>query len=97
MSQSYVEDVRSTWFVFSGMGSQWAGMTKDLLKFQFFEQSVRKAAEVLKPEGFDLLAVLTSDDESTFDNVLNSFVAITAMQVNIVIYTLYFIFRTFDI
>ncbi len=69
------------------MGSQWAGMAKDLMKFQVFEQTVRKAADVLITEGFDLYAVFESDDESTFDNVLNSFVSITVMQVSIVVYT----------
>lgn len=63
------------------MGSQWAGMAKDLLKLQIFDESIRKAAEVLKPEGFDLYKVLKSEDESTFDYVLNSFVSITVMQV----------------
>lgn len=66
------------------MGSQWAGMAKDLLKLPQFDQSIRKAAEVLKPEGFDLYKVLKSEDESTFDYVLNSFVSITVMQVALV-------------
>ena len=56
-------------------------MAKGLFKLQEFERSIRKAADVLKAEGFDLLAVLKSEDESTFDNVLNSFVSITAIQV----------------
>lgn len=64
------------------MGSQWAGMAKDLMKFQVFEQTIRKAADILKKEGFDLYAVFRSDDESTYDNVLNSFVSITVMQVS---------------
>lgn len=63
------------------MGSQWAGMAKELIKFQQFDQTIRKAADILKPEGFDLYAVLMSEDESTFDNVLNSFVSICVMQV----------------
>ena len=79
--KSVSEDSRPTWFVFSGMGSQWAGMARDLLKIQEFERSIRKAADVLNAEGFDLLAVLKSEEESTFDNVLNSFVSITAVQV----------------
>lgn len=63
------------------MGSQWAGMAKDLFKLKLFDETIREAAEILKAEGFDLYAVLKSDDESTFDNVLNSFVSITVMQV----------------
>lgn len=64
------------------MGSQWAGMAQDLMKFQVFEQVIRKAADILKKEGFDLYAVLRSNDESTYDNVLNSFVSISVMQVS---------------
>lgn len=56
-------------------------MAKDLLKLPQFDESIRKAAQVLQAEGFDLYNVLKSEDESTFDNVLNSFVSITVMQV----------------
>lgn len=80
--QEFKEESRPTWFVFSGMGSQWAGMAQDLMKFQVFEQTIRRAADVLKKEGFDLYAVFRSNDESTFDNVLNSFVSIAVMQVS---------------
>lgn len=79
--QAFKEENRPVWFVFSGMGSQWAGMARDLMKLQTFEESVRRAADVLASEGFDLLAVFKSTDESIYDNVLNSFVSITVMQV----------------
>ena len=81
--QEFKEESRPIWFVFSGMGSQWAGMANDLMKFQVFEQTIRKAADILKNEGFDLYAVFRSEDESTYDSVLNSFVCITVMQVDI--------------
>lgn len=81
---SYNEEARPIWYVFSGMGSQWAGMAKDLLKLPQFDQSIRQSAQVLQAEGFDLYNVLKSEDESTFDNVLNSFVSITVMQVALV-------------
>lgn len=69
------------WFVFSGMGSQWAGMVEGLLQLEPFAKAINRAAAVLKVEGLDLLSVLNSKDETTFDNVLNSFVSITSMQV----------------
>lgn len=69
------------WFVFSGMGSQWAGMIEGLLQLEPFAKSINRAANVLKDEGLDLLSILKSRDESTFDNVLYSAVSIASMQV----------------
>ena len=65
------------------MGSQWAGMADDLMKFQVFEEAIRKAADILKNEGFNLYEVLfRSNNENTYDNILNSFVCIIVMQVS---------------
>jgi len=77
-------DKRPVWFIFSGMGSQWAGMIDGLLQLEPFARAINKAAAVLQVEGLDLLSILNSKDESTFDNVLNSFVSITSMQVALV-------------
>jgi len=63
------------------MGSQWAGMIEGLLQLDPFAKAINRAANILKTEGLDLLSVLNSKDETTFDNVLNSFVSITSMQV----------------
>lgn len=63
------------------MGSQWAGMAEGLLQLEPFAKAINRASAVLKVEGLDLLSVLNSKDETTFDNVLNSFVSITSMQV----------------
>ncbi|XP_060839445.1 fatty acid synthase-like isoform X1 [Rhopalosiphum padi] len=75
---------RPVWFVFSGMGSQWAGMVEGLLQLEPFARAINRAASVLQVEGLDLLSILNSKDETTFDNVLNSFVSITSMQVALV-------------
>jgi len=81
---------RPVWFVFSGMGSQWAGMVEGLLQLEPFSRAINRAASVLKVEGLDLLSILNSKDETTFDNVLNSFVSITSMQVSIRIKNKYY-------
>lgn len=65
------------------MGSQWAGMVEGLLQLEPFAKAINRAAAVLQVEGLDLLSILNSKDETTFDNVLNSFVSITSMQVSI--------------
>uniref|UniRef100_A0A1I8NSS5 Fatty acid synthase n=1 Tax=Stomoxys calcitrans TaxID=35570 RepID=A0A1I8NSS5_STOCA len=77
----YSEDKRPIWYIYSGMGSQWASMAKDLMQFEVFAQSVHRCAEALRPEGVDLVDVLTKSTEKSFDNILNSFISIAAMQV----------------
>lgn len=63
------------------MGSQWAGMIEGLFQLEPFANAINRAATVLQAEGIDLLSILNSKDEKTFDNVLNSAVSITSMQV----------------
>lgn len=75
------DEKRPIWFIYSGMGSQWASMAKEMMSVDVFRQAINKCAEILKPEGVDLLDILTKSDESKFDNILNSFVSIAAVQV----------------
>ncbi|XP_055303122.1 fatty acid synthase-like [Sitodiplosis mosellana] len=76
-----VDDKRPIWYIYSGVGSQWAGMAKDLMHLEVFRNSINRCTDVLRPEGVDLVKILTESDESTFDNILNSFVSIAAVQV----------------
>lgn len=78
---AYEEEPRPIWFVYAGMGSQWASMAKDLMQLQVFRQSIQHCADVLAPMDFDLIDVLTRSTDSTFDNMLYSFVSIAAVQV----------------
>nr|QNL15122.1 fatty acid synthase 2 [Meteorus pulchricornis] len=75
---------RPIWFVFSGMGSQWAGMGTALLRMPVFAKAVKKCDNVLKPRGVDIYNILTNPDKTTFDNILNSFVGIAAVQIGLV-------------
>uniref|UniRef100_A0A2H8TDM0 Fatty acid synthase n=1 Tax=Melanaphis sacchari TaxID=742174 RepID=A0A2H8TDM0_9HEMI len=75
---------RPIWFVFSGMGSQWHGMGKDLMKLPLFADSINKCDSVLKPLGVDIKYILTTQDSKIFDNILNSFVGIAAIQIGLV-------------
>ncbi|KAG5885209.1 hypothetical protein JTB14_012232 [Gonioctena quinquepunctata] len=74
-------DGRPIAFVFSGMGSQWPGMAKDLMQLDCFKNSIQKCADALKPHGINLEDIIINGTDATFDNVLNSFVSIAAMQV----------------
>ncbi|XP_044017899.1 fatty acid synthase-like [Aphidius gifuensis] len=75
---------RPIWFVFSGMGSQWPAMGAALLRFPVFAEAIRKCDAVLRPKNIDIYNILTNPDKSTFDNILNSFVGIAAVQIGIV-------------
>ncbi|RZC40550.1 fatty acid synthase-like [Asbolus verrucosus] len=72
---------RSVWFVYSGMGSQWPGMAKDLMRIEVFRSTMRKCAIALKPYGIDLENVVVNGTEEIFRNVVNTFTAITAVSV----------------
>lgn len=78
-----VDDKRPIWYIYSGMGSQWASMAKDLMHLEAFRNSINRCADALRPEGIDLIEILTKSEESTFDHILNSFVAIAAVQVGL--------------
>ncbi|CAH0760904.1 unnamed protein product [Diatraea saccharalis] len=87
--QEEVEDFeggepRPVWFVFSGMGSQWAGMARTLMHLPVFAQSIERSAATLRKQGVDLIHVLTEAPETTFEDVINSFVSITSVQVALV-------------
>ncbi|KPJ07407.1 Fatty acid synthase [Papilio machaon] len=75
---------RPLWFVFSGMGSQWAGMARTLLRLPAFARSVARCAAALRPHGVDLAHVLTDAPDSAFEDVVTSFVSIAAVQVALV-------------
>lgn len=71
-------------WLFTGMGSQWTGMATSLMQIDLFRESIQQCHEILKPYGIDLISIVTSTDEKTFDNIVNSFVGIAAIQIAIV-------------
>ncbi|XP_063827966.1 fatty acid synthase [Ostrinia nubilalis] len=75
---------RPIWFVFSGMGSQWAGMAKTLLRLPAFAASIARSAAALRPHGVDLEHVIRDAPDAAFDDVIASFVSIAAVQVALV-------------
>lgn len=75
---------RPIWFVFAGMGSQWPGMGKSLMCLEAFRSSIMKSEAVLQPLGVKLSQLLMESTAETFNNTLNSFVGIAAIQVALV-------------
>lgn len=85
LSLQHVDSIkRPIWFVFSGMGSQWPGMGRDLLKLPVYAATIEKCHALLKEKGLDLKHIITTDDPSVFDTILHCFVGIAAVQVGIV-------------
>ncbi|XP_028159425.1 fatty acid synthase-like [Ostrinia furnacalis] len=71
------------WFVYSGMGSQWAGMGAQLMRIPIFSAAIQRCDQVLKPKGIDIVHIITSPDKTIFDNILHSFVGIAAVQIGL--------------
>jgi fatty acid synthase len=87
--QFYPGSKRPVWFIFTGMGSQWPGMGKSLLKLPIFAAAIEKCHRVLEPHGVDLISVITSDNPKIFDNILNCFVGIAACQVIVTVWLVF--------
>ncbi|XP_063385145.1 fatty acid synthase-like [Cydia fagiglandana] len=71
------------WFVYSGMGSQWAGMGAELMRFPTFAAAIEKCRRVLEPKGIDILRIICDPDKTIYDNILHSFVGIAAVQIGL--------------
>ncbi|XP_046820631.1 fatty acid synthase-like [Vespa crabro] len=78
------EQSKQIWFVFSGMGSQWTGMGESLMKIPIFAEAIRKCDAVLKPRGYDIVRILCDKDPTIYDNIINSFLGIAAVQIGLV-------------
>lgn len=70
-------------WIYSGMGSQWGAMGRDLMKIPIFERSIQKCQSILALKGINLKEIITSMDPSVFDNILHSFIGIAAVQIGL--------------
>ncbi|XP_063406377.1 fatty acid synthase-like [Mytilus trossulus] len=78
------QEIRPVWFVFSGMGTQWCGMGKQMMDIPLFKESILRSETVLDPYGVKLCLILTSGLENYFNDALNCFVCIAAIQIALV-------------
>ncbi|KAJ8686146.1 hypothetical protein QAD02_021940 [Eretmocerus hayati] len=74
---------REIWWIYSGMGSQWVGMGEALLRLPIFEAAIRKCDAVLRPRGFNIFKIITEKDPKMFDQIINSFIGIAAVQIGL--------------
>jgi fatty acid synthase, animal type len=77
------ETKRPVAFVYSGVGSQWLGMGKDLMKIPIIAEAIEECHKVLGPKGLNLKQIITSDDSKTFSNPLHTFVGLAAIQIGL--------------
>lgn len=66
-------------FVYSGVGSQWLEMGKDLMNFPLLAENIKECHEIVKKINVDLISMLTSKDSTDFK--LWYPVAVTAIQI----------------
>ncbi|XP_067914268.1 fatty acid synthase [Heterodontus francisci] len=72
---------RSLWYICSGMGAQWIGMGRTLMKLDIFHESILRSDKALETTGLKVSKLLMSTDDTTFDDTVHSFVALAAIQI----------------
>ena len=66
------------------MGSQWPSMGRSLMNISIFAQSVQRSHQVLESKGIDLIKIITDDNPEIFQDIVNCFVGIAAIQVTFI-------------
>ncbi|TGZ54716.1 Fatty acid synthase [Temnothorax longispinosus] len=79
---SYIR--RPICFIFSGLGSQWFGMSHALMKFSVFAKAIQKCGTVLKTYGILFTDILTSNNKNIFDNIINLLLGLIGLQIGLV-------------
>jgi fatty acid synthase len=77
-----ITEPRPIWYVYSGMGSQWAGMARGLMAIPVIDTSLRACSKALEEYGLDVYKMLNNPDPAQYkNNTLNCMLAISAIQV----------------
>ncbi|XP_050353261.1 fatty acid synthase-like [Nymphalis io] len=74
---------RPVCFVYSGMGSQWAGMATQLMRIPAFAAAIKKCHKALESKSINLTRLVTETDPKIHDNIVNSFIGIAAVQIGL--------------
>lgn len=78
----YIES-RPICFVYSGMGSQWIAMGRDLLKIDVFKKTFDRCATALEPFFINLHDVVTREDDVLLNDINLALVAISSIQIGL--------------
>lgn len=63
------------------MGTQWAGMGRSLMQLADFRESILRSDVALKDTGLVVSRLLSEADDATFEDTVNAFVGLAAIQV----------------
>ncbi|KAM4844089.1 fatty acid synthase [Thomomys bottae] len=74
---------RPLWFICSGMGTQWRGMGLALMCLGSFRDSILRSDQALRPLGLKVSDLLSSQ-ENAFEDIVQAFVSLTAIQIALV-------------
>ncbi|XP_077022384.1 fatty acid synthase [Tamandua tetradactyla] len=75
---------RPLWFVCSGMGTQWCGMGRSMMRLPGFHASILRTDKILQPLGLRVSEMLLSTDETIFKDIVHAFVSLSAIQVALI-------------
>ncbi|KAG5674222.1 hypothetical protein PVAND_004202 [Polypedilum vanderplanki] len=70
-------------FIFGGMGTQWHGMGRELIKIPLFAESIEITHEILLKKGINLKEILYAIDENIFDRILETALCFIAIQIGL--------------
>ncbi|XP_014671172.1 PREDICTED: fatty acid synthase-like [Priapulus caudatus] len=82
--QRVSSEARPVWFVCSGMGVQWPGMARDMMRVPAFKQTMLRLADTLTAHGVDLCDIIASGEEKMLESTPVAFAAIAAAQVALI-------------
>ncbi|KAK5608585.1 hypothetical protein CRENBAI_023538 [Crenichthys baileyi] len=75
---------RPLWYICSGMGTQWAGMGHSLMQLPDFRESILQSDVALKDTGLVVSRLLSEADDTTFEDTVNAFVGLAAIQIALI-------------
>ena len=70
------------WFIFPGMGSQWANMARDMIEHcEPFKSSFNRCHQALETVNFNLQDLLLEGSPECYNDPQHAFIGICAIQV----------------